>query len=117
MMQITLNIGLNVGRSEPSGILSNALIAVGNRFTVESVAIVAGEWYGVPERCLVVTARKQPFNTLGDYKALCHALNQDAIAVSDGATIKVYKRDGTTEQGDPALFHYDLGAHSTWQRE
>ena len=117
MQQITLNIGLNVGRSEPSEILSNALVAVGNRFTVESVAIVAGAWDGVPERCLVITARRQPFNTLGDYKALCHALSQDAIAVSDGATIKVYKHDGATEHGDPALFHYDLGAHSTWQRD
>lgn len=117
MHQITLNIGLNVGRTEPSGILSNALVAVGNRFTVESVAIVAGEWDGVPERCLVITARKQPFNTLGDYKALCHALSQDVIAVSDGATIRVYKRDGSTEQGNPALFHYDLGAHSAWQPE
>ena len=108
MQQITLNIGLNVGRTEPSGILSNALVAVGNLFTVESVAIVAGEWDGVPERCLVITALKQPFNTLGDYKALCYALSQDAIAVSDGATIKVYKRDGSTEQGNPALFHYDV---------
>ena len=116
MHQITLNIGLNVERSEPREQLNETLCRVADRCQIESVQIVAGEWSGVAERCAVLTVRRRTSRVI-DYTKLCTVLRQDAIAVSDGATIEVHRRDGSTEHGNPALFHYDLGAHSTWQPE
>ena len=54
--QITLNIGLNVGTSEPQYQLDNTLTKLANSVTITDVKIAKGTYEGMVERTVVCKA-------------------------------------------------------------
>ena len=83
MSKITLNIGLNVGATEPQNQLSATLAAlVAAGFVVTDTRIVTGEWQGVTERTLIAVVHRVKQFTY-ELSLLCRSLNQDAIAFHD----------------------------------
>ena len=83
MSKITLNIGLNVGATEPQNQLSATLAAlVAAGFVVVDTRIVTGEWQGVTERTLVAVVHRVKQFTY-ELSLLCRSLNQEVIAYYD----------------------------------
>lgn len=109
MQQITLNVGLNVGTTEPGDQLNQTLGLLADRCQIEAVKITVGEWNGQRERCAVVTVRQWRVANPLNVALLCRELKQDAIAVSFGGDSPVlYMPDGSTQPGDSAVFQFDL---------
>ena len=108
MSKITLNIGLNVGATEPQNQLSATLAAlVAAGFVVTDTRITTGEWQGITERTLVaVVAPTHHIDT--KLAALCTTLNQEAIAyfVEEFGLCLLAFPDGTLKAGSVNHFNH-----------
>lgn len=73
MRTAILNIGLNVGTTEPAGQLRKALRLI----QPKQFSIKLGEWEGIPERTLIAEI---PAKKLKQLERICNELQQDAIS-------------------------------------
>lgn len=108
MSKITLNIGLNVGATEPQNQLSATLAAlVAAGFVVTDTRIASGEWQGVTERTLVAVVHRVKQTTCALGK-LCASLSQDAIAFHDavGEDYLLVDATGDLSAGSVEFFHH-----------
>ena len=108
MSKITLNIGLNVGATEPQNQLSATLAAlVAAGFVVTDTRIASGEWQGVTERTLVAVVLP-PVHIDAKLARLCVMLNQDAVAyyVEEFGAFRLVFPDGAVNAGDRDLFQH-----------
>jgi len=108
MSKITLNIGLNVGATEPQNQLSATLAAlVAAGFVVTDTRIASGEWQGVTERTLVAVVLPL-VHIDAKLAGLCVMLNQDAVAyyVEEFGAFRLVFPDGAVNAGDRDLFQH-----------
>ena len=107
MSKITLNIGLNVGLTEPQNQLSATLAAlVAAGFVVTDTRIASGEWQGVTERTLVAVV--EDVGNWVSLGGLCNTLKQDAIATHDdyADTYILHFPDGGLRAGSVESFQH-----------
>lgn len=113
-MKVVLNIGLNVGNSEPTNQLNDSLGALLIDYTVRNVRILEGEYkdsegHKISERTLVVELYiAQPnFDIPIRLKTLAYQLNQDCIAYKiDNKITGLSYRNGWTSQKQEFDFNY-----------
>ena len=107
MSKITLNIGLNVGATEPQNQLSATLAAlVAAGFVVTDTRIASGEWQGVTERTLVAVV--EDVGNWVSLGGLCNTLKQDAIATHDdyADAYTLHFPDGVRSAGSVEFFQH-----------
>ena len=84
-MKIILNIGLNVGTSEPTNQLTDTLKLVESYGIIENVKVVEGVYNGMKERTLVVQVERPTFHLDNSYvMEICRMsmdLKQECIAM------------------------------------
>lgn len=89
-MQVLVNVGLNVGKSEPVHQFTHTLMAVAMLGELKAWVITAGEWDGVPERSLQVRVEVSEPLSYMDARlqrrgaAVALLLRQECIAIRDG---------------------------------
>ena len=108
MSKITLNIGLNVGATEPQNQLSATLAAlVAAGFVVTDTRIASGEWQGVTERTLVAVVHRVS-DVANPLRAMLAQLHQDAIAyyLHDERGYYLALPNDTQQSDAPELFQH-----------
>lgn len=102
MNNLTFNIGLNVGTSEPTSQLSRTLTLLNNIGHIVNLRTEIGTYNGMQERTLiadVISHRQSVGNLIKEISHMSTELDQDAIAVEINTIGHlIYRRDWDYEQ-------------------